>query len=171
MLGLAKAAAVNPRIDLRLYGGKPDWSNQDLAWAQKNSTYRGLLSNEEFRRELLEADVLIAAMTSASELEIMMRTSFTTKFLEYCQFAKPVIIWGPEYCEPVRVALETGAGLAVTDESPEVVIEKILGLRDPDTFQSLADGAWNAATTFFDPQKIHETFLSGIHRVIPKNIS
>jgi len=166
MLALAKVAAQNPSIDLRLFGGTPDWSAQDLDWAQKSGIYRGLLTNEEFRRELLEADVLIAAMTSAPELETMMRTSFTTKFLEYCQFAKPVIIWGPEYCEPVRVALETGAGLAVTDESPELVVEKIIGLRDPNAFQIFADGAWSAATTFFDPQPIHSTFVDAIHRVI-----
>ena len=49
-------------------------------------------------------------MSFEKEHELFMRTSFTTKFLDYVAFGKPVILWGPEYCTPVRVARDT-AGL------------------------------------------------------------
>jgi hypothetical protein len=140
-----------------------------LAWAQKSGIYRGLLTNEEFRRELLEADVLIAAMTSAPELEIMMRTSFTTKFLEYCQFAKPVIVWGPEYCEPLRVAQETGAAIPVVGSNPLNVIEALEALKDLRAYQHASDAAWRAATGTFDPEKIHKIFCDGIERAVVKS--
>ena len=53
-------------------------------------------------------------MSFEKEHELFMRTSFTTKFLDYVAFGKPVILWGPEYCTPVRVAREHGGAAVVS---------------------------------------------------------
>jgi hypothetical protein len=164
MLSLAKALQGNPNFELKLYGGKPDWSLEDLNWATQGRIYQGHLSQAEYRSELAKGDVFITAMTSVSELEIMMKTSFTTKFLEYCQFAKPVIVWGPSYCEPMRVARETATALPVVGSDPIAVLEALKTLRNPKAYQYAADNAWKAATEIFDPTSIHQIFCDGIHR-------
>ena len=48
---------------------------------------------------LASADALLSVMSFEKEHELFMRTSFTTKFLDYVAFGKPVILWGPEYCD------------------------------------------------------------------------
>lgn len=166
MLSLAKALRHNPNFELKLFGGKPDWNEKDLAWAKKTGIYGGQLSQVDYRRELAVGDVFITAMSSAPELGTMMKTSFTTKFLEYCQFAKPVIVWGPAYCEPLRIALATGAGVPVVGSSPMNVIEALEALKDSEAYRVASDAAWKAATGIFDPEKIHKVFCDGIERAV-----
>lgn len=168
VLALAKACAGSPNIELRLYGAKPDWSTEDLRWATDSGIYRGQLSPADYRKELQSGDVFLSVMSAAPEVRTMMETSFTTKFLEYCQFARPVIVWGPEYCEPVRVAKSTGAGLAVTEEDPSFVIAALDRLRSDGVYQGRSEGAWNAATTIFDPESIHNVFRVGIQRALER---
>ena len=61
-------------------------------------------------------------MSFEKEHELFMRTSFTTKFLDYVSFGKPVILWGPEYCTPVRVAREHGGAAVVTVSDATAVV-------------------------------------------------
>ncbi len=75
-------------------------------------------SNEEAAEVLASADALLSVMSFEKEHELFMRTSFTTKFLDYVAFGKPVILWGPEYCTPVRVARERGGAAVVTTDDP-----------------------------------------------------
>jgi hypothetical protein len=164
MLSLAKALQGNPNFELKLYGGKPDWSKKDLDWVKDAGIYGGHLTQAEYREELAVGDIFITAMTSSPELEIMMKTSFTTKFLEYCQFAKPVIVWGPPYCEPLRVASDTGAGVPVVGNDPMAVIAALERLRDSEAYCKAANAAWEAATGIFDPDTIHQVFCDGIQR-------
>ena len=164
MLSLAKAIQSQPRYELRLYGGKPDWRQEDLKWAIQKGIYRGHLAQADYREELAKGDVYITAMTSAKELEVMMKTSFTTKFLEYCQFAKPVVIWGPPYCEPLRVAKVSNAGVPVVGTDPIAVISALEQLRVPETYRIAANAAWEAAIGIFDPATIHQVFCDGIQR-------
>ena len=168
MLSLAKALQYQPNLELKLFGGKPDWSEIDLSWALSAGVYCGQLTPADFRKELSAGDVFITAMSDCRELETMMKTSFTTKFLEYCQFAKPVIVWGPEYCQPIQVAKTKGVGLPVTSMNPGSVIEALKELQNPDNYQSYADAAWRAATSFFDPESIHNIFKDGIQRVMDR---
>jgi hypothetical protein len=166
LLALAKALESIQGIELLLFGWRPDWHPDDLNWAIKNEIYGGQLNPELYRKELANADIFLTVMSNDPEVEIMMRTSFTTKFVEYCQFAKPVIVWGPEYCEPVRVARLEGCGLTVVESEPLAVLEALKNLTKPEIYQKFSDGAWRAATTFFDPESIHEVFCQGIQRII-----
>jgi len=61
-------------------------------------------------------------MSFEEEHELFMRTSFTTKFLDYVAFGKPVILWGPEYCTPVRVARKHGGTAVVSTDQAEAVV-------------------------------------------------
>jgi glycosyltransferase involved in cell wall biosynthesis len=168
MLALAKALESIPDFELRLFGGRPDWDPKDLQWAVEKGIYGGGLTQEEYRKELSWGDIFITAMSNDPEVEIMMRTSFTTKFLEYCQFAKPVIVWGPEYCEPVRVARKEGCGLPVVGCDPFSVIEALKTLKNPKTYRKFSEAAWCAATSFFDPETIQKIFQDGVQRALSK---
>ncbi len=164
LLSLARLLEGKRGFELHLYGSRPGWSARDLRWAEQTGVYKGALPPEKFREELSRADAFITVMSHAPEMEIMARTSFTTKFLEYCQFAKPVVVWGPDYCQPVRVARETGAGLAVTGQDPAEVLAALGHLREASVYQTYADNAWRAATTIFDPAAMQKIFREGIAR-------
>lgn len=175
VLRLAKAVASRPWIRLEVYGPHPDWTPNDLAWMKANGIYRGLLPYPELKLKLQAADICLVVMSFRRELELMMRTSFTTKFLEYVQFAKPVVIWGPEYCQPVHIARKTGAGLPVETDEVESVINALENLRSPHRWSELAHGAWAAANGIFSHELIHQTFrqaiLGAVRTVDPERLS
>jgi hypothetical protein len=171
VLRLAKALAGQSWIKFEVYGPHPDWPEKELAWMKSEGIYRGLLPYVELKTRLCDADVCLVVMSFGSELELMMRTSFTTKFLEYVQFAKPVVVWGPEYCQPVRVARETGAGLAVETDEVEVVVKVLESLRSPERWLELAKGAWSAANGIFSHERIHDMFRESIFHALDDSTS
>jgi hypothetical protein len=168
VLRLAKALAGLPWIKFEVYGPPPDWPEPDFNWMRAEGIYRGLLPYAELKSRLRAADVCLTVMSFGRELELMMRTSFTTKFLEYVQFAKPVVVWGPEYCQPVRVARETGAGMSVETDEVAAVVGALQALRNPEPWQKQARGAWSAAQGIFDHGEIHKTLVNAIKGALDK---
>jgi glycosyltransferase involved in cell wall biosynthesis len=165
VLRLAKALADLPWIKFEVYGPHPDWPEYDLAWMKSEGIYQGLLPYAELKTRLRDADACLVVMSFGRELELMMQTSFTTKFLEYVQFAKPVVVWGPEYCQPVRVARETGAGLPVEKDDVEAVVKALESLRST-RWLELAQGAWSAANGIFSHERIHDVFCNSIRAAL-----
>jgi hypothetical protein len=100
----------------------------------------------------------------------MSRVSFTTKFLEYTQYGRPVVVWGPPYCQPVLVAKKTVAGLPVESSDPAAVISALERLTTESEYKRLAEGAIRAAETFFAPDYIHKVFKDSIFRIINQKI-
>jgi hypothetical protein len=90
-----------------------------------------------------------------------MRTSFTTKFLDYVSFGKPVILWGPEYCTPVHVARKHGGAIVVSHSEPDAVISVCRQIaRDAALSEKLSKAALQLHQTLFNPERLQETFVS-----------
>lgn len=162
ILRLARATAGLPSLRLELYGPQPDWPAHELAWAKSCDVYRGLLPFAELKKRLREADVGLVVMSFSRELEMMMRTSFTTKFLDYTQTGKPVLVWGPSYAQPVRVVKETGSGAAVERDDLPAVIQALERLRERSVWEPAARASWALAHTLFDADSIHRVFTEAI---------
>lgn len=166
VLRLAKLLRGRPGFEFHVYGPHPDWVSADLAQLKADGVYRGLVSHEALKGKLQEADICLVVMSFEERLKVMMRTSFTTKFLEYCQYAKPVVVWGPEYCQPVKVAEAHGAGVAVTEDSEEAVFKAVVSLQNPGQWEKFAQGAWTAAEEIFNPERIQSVFCESIYRTL-----
>jgi hypothetical protein len=166
VLELARALRGRREIVFQVYGPAPDWPASDRTWMEAEGVYRGLLSYEALRQHLLDADVFLTVMSFDPALEVMMRTSFTTKFLEYCQYGKPVVVWGPDYCQPVQVAKHEGAGLPVTVADPAGVVQALETLHQADRWRQLAEGSWRAATGIFDHENIHAGFKEAVMELL-----
>ena len=112
-------------LEIIVVGPNADWPKQLLERARANGTYLGFKPPEEAAEVLASADALLSVMSFEKEHELFMRTSFTTKFLDYVSFGKPVILWGPEYCTPVRVARENGGAVVVNEDDPEQMVSAL----------------------------------------------
>jgi hypothetical protein len=106
-------------------------------------------------------------MSFDREHELFMRTSFTTKFLDYVSFGKPVILWGPQYCTPVRVAREHGGAAVVTTNDPRAVVslcQKIAG--DTELNEKLSKQALQLHQTLFNPDRLQQIFVQKITELV-----
>src|ERR1700751_5196509 len=104
-------------------------------------------------------------MSFEKEHELFMRTSFTTKFLDYVAFGKPVILWGPDYCTPFRVAHKHGGAVAVNNRDARATVSacrEIAG--DAALRERLARQATGLHQTLFNPDRLQEIFVSEIEK-------
>jgi hypothetical protein len=154
-------------LEIIVVGPNADWPKQLLERARANGTYLGFKPPEEAAEVLASADALLSVMSFEKEHELFMRTSFTTKFLDYVSFGKPVILWGPEYCTPVRVAREHGGAAVVSAADPTAVVclcHKIT--RDTELNEKLSKQALQLHRTLFNPDRLQDVFVQKITQLI-----
>ena len=119
---------------------------------------------------LAGADALLVVMSFEREHELFMRTSFTTKFLDYSAFAKPVILWGPDYCTPSRLAKREDAALVVETESPAGVIAATKKLMDePSEIERLSAASLRLNQTVFSPDRLQGIFVREIEKLAKRS--
>ena len=160
---------VEATSDLKIVvvGPNADWPKELLDRARARGTYIGFKPPEEAAEALASADALLVVMSFEKEHEVFMRTSFTTKFLDYVAFGKPVILWGPEYCEPVRVSRKHGGAAVVTTDDAGAVISlcrQIAG--DTALKEELSKQALRLHRTLFNPDRLQAIFVGEIENLV-----
>jgi len=163
---IEKIEATND-LEIIVVGPNADWPKPLLERARTKGIYLGFKPPEEAAAVMTSADALLVVMSFEKEHEAFMRTSFTTKFLDYVAFGKPVILWGPEYCGPVRVARKYGGGAVVATDQAEAVVSVCRQLaEDPALNKKLSKQALQLHQTLFNPDRLQEIFLSQIERLV-----
>ena len=169
LLELARLIRSRNDLSLEVYGPNPACDKTAAADLAKLGVYKGLLPYEELKIKLRAADVLLSIMAFEGASKTWMSTSFTTKILDYVQCGKPVVIWGPEYTSPVRVARETQFAIAVDERNPESVVNAVVALKDKDLWSQYAKKAWESALGMFNHEVIHNGFRGEILRLLGQN--
>jgi hypothetical protein len=158
-------------LEIIVVGPGADWPKQLLQRARTAGIYLGFKPPEEAAAVLAGADALLVVMSFEKEYEVFMRTSFTTKFLDYVAFGKPVILWGPEYCAPVRVARNhRGAAVVSSSEAGAVIslCRQIAG--DAALNTKLSKEALQLHQTLFNPDRLQEIFVGEIEKLVRNRV-
>jgi glycosyltransferase involved in cell wall biosynthesis len=154
-------------LEIIVVGPNADWPKQLLERARASGTYLGFKPPEEAAEVLASADALLSVMSFEREHELFMRTSFTTKFLDYVAFEKPVILWGPEYCTPVRVVREHGGAAVVTTDDPGAVVSLCREFAaDAALNEKLSKEALQLHQTMFNPDRLQAIFVGEIEKLV-----
>jgi hypothetical protein len=153
-------------LEIIVVGPNADWPVELLERAKAKGFYLGFKSPEQGDQVMARADALLVVMSFEKEHELFMRTSFTTKFLDYVAFGKPVILWGPEYCSPVRVARKHGGAAVVSTNEPGAVVSlcrQIAG--DAALNEKLSNEALRLHQTVFSPDRLQAIFVDEIEKL------
>jgi glycosyltransferase involved in cell wall biosynthesis len=160
MLGEAlKALEGNEHVELVVRGARPKWSADFAAEMKRQGKWLDFAPRGELEAWLESADAFLVPMVFDPSMRRRMETSFPSKLMEFAQFGKPLVVWGPGYCSAAEWASRTDAALCVTDPSPAVlmgVLEKLAG--DNELQRRYAAKAADAAATEFDREKIQQFF-------------
>lgn len=158
-----------PDVEIIVVGPNADWPKPILDRAKARGVYLGFKPPEEAAAVLAGADALLVVMSFEKEHELFMRTSFTTKFLDYSAFGKPIIVWGPEYCTPVQLTKNNGGAAVVTAPDPERILEICRRLATNVAYrQELAAEAKRLHDTLFDPDRLQGIFVREIQKITEK---
>jgi hypothetical protein len=163
---IGKIEATND-LEIIVVGPNADWPAELLQSAKAKGIYLGFKAPEEAAGVLAGADALLVVMSFEKEHELFMRTSFTTKFLDYVAFGEPVILWGPEYCEPVRVARKHGGAAVITTDDADAVISlcrQVAG--DTALKEKLSKEALQLHQTLFNPDRLQAIFVGELEKLV-----
>jgi glycosyltransferase involved in cell wall biosynthesis len=167
LCSLVEKIEATTDLEIIVIGPNADWPKQILERARASGTYLGFKPPEEAAAVLASADALLVVMSFEKEHELFMRTSFTTKFLDYVAFGKPVILWGPEYCTPVRVARRHGGAAVVsTDDAAAVVTLCRQIASDTALNEKLSKKALRMHRTLFNPDRLQDAFVGEIEKLV-----
>jgi hypothetical protein len=154
-------------LEIIVVGPNADWPVEILERAKANRIYVGFKSPQEAAGVMASADALLVVMSFEKEHELFMRTSFTTKFLDYVAFGKPVILWGPEYCTPVRVARKHGGAAVVYTAEVGAVVSLCRQIAaDAALTEKLSNEALHLHQTLFNPDRLQSIFVREIEKVV-----
>jgi len=163
---LIKKISGTADLEFIVVGPNADWPAKLLEDAKAKGIYLGFMAPEEAAKVLSGADALLVAMSFEKEHEMFMRTSFTTKFLDYCSFNKPIILWGPKYCAPWRVAKREGGALTVAEPSADAVVTAMRQLIENVALRTcLIDGARRLSVEGFNPDRLQGVLVSEIEKL------
>jgi len=154
-------------LAITVIGPKAGWPQKISDLAIEKGIYLGFKPPEEAASYLASADALLVVMSFEEEYELFMRTSFTTKFLDYVAYGKPVILWGPDYCTPSRVAEAHSGALPVTTENPDAIVAACRRLAaDPKLYTELSHGARRMHENLFNPDRLQGIFVSEMEKLV-----
>jgi glycosyltransferase involved in cell wall biosynthesis len=154
-------------LELIIVGPTGDWPAEELAMAKQEGSCLGFMPPEDAAQVLAGADALLVVMSFEPEQELFMRTSFTTKFLDYAAFHKPIILWGPDYCTPMRVAKREEAALIVDQAEASLVVTAVSGLaKCPQELARYSAAARHMHQTLFNPDRLQDVFVNQIEGLV-----
>jgi len=138
----------------------------DKRSAKKAGVTLGFMPPEKAAEVIAGADALLVVMSFEKEHELFMRTSFTTKWLDYAAFGKPVILWGPPYCTPSKLARREDAALVIEDPVAAGVATAALRLQQsPLELDRLSSASRRLNEGVFDPVRLQNIFVTAIEGV------
>jgi glycosyltransferase involved in cell wall biosynthesis len=163
---LIKKMELLSDMEIIVVGPNADWPADILQRAKARGIYLGFKPPEEAAAVLAGADALLVVMSFEPEHRRFMETSFTTKFLDYTAFGKPIILWGPEYCTPVRVARRDGGALVVDTPEPDKVLAACRKIAaEPKTREGLSNQAKYLHDGLFSPERLQGVFETQIKKL------
>jgi len=153
-------------LQMRMVGRSPDWPLAQTQAFLEAGIYGGFLSRDALQQELEIADALLVVMSFEPHHDRRTKTSFPSKILEYCQFCKPLIIWGPAHCTAVQWGYQQDAAWVITNPNPEEALRSIQQLAaDPEAQKQLGNRAKTLATTLFNPADIQQKFMDALRHL------
>jgi glycosyltransferase involved in cell wall biosynthesis len=167
MLGVALKESLNhPEIQFQVRGANPNWTDDFKHEMRTNGQWLQFAPRRELMEWLASAHAFLIPMVFEPEMRRRMETSFPSKLIEFVQFGKPLIIWGPEYCSAVKWARKDNCALCVTDPDPKVLLRELEKLTSSQKeYQRLSSAAREAAETDFSHDRIQAQFMEALRGI------
>lgn len=166
MLGNALREFLGHKVlRLEVRGDNPRWNSDFKQQMKAEGYWKPFVPRQELDDWLCEADAFLIPMVFNAALHRRMETSFPSKLVEFAQWGKPLVVWGPEYCSAVKWARRGDLALCVTDPDPVVLRRALEALaHSPGERERLSASAQHVARTEFDPDKIQNQFLEALRQ-------
>jgi glycosyltransferase involved in cell wall biosynthesis len=144
-------------IQLQVRGSNPNWPENAKKEMRDAGLWLEFAPRLELDSWLQSADAFLVPMVFEEKYRRRMETSFPSKLIEFAQFGKPLIVWGPEYCSALRWARWAKMPSPVADPAPEALVNSIQKFSE--AYPRLIGNSFYTLGNEFNPLKIQMQFL------------
>lgn len=156
----------NSQIQLEIYPAGIDWSEKDIETAKKHHVLQDFTPFEELKKRLIEADGFLTVMSFEKLEKPFVQTSFTTKWLDYAPYGKPIFVWGPEYSSAVKFAKKYDCGIIISSDSSKEVFNQFTATSSNlETIVHYGIQARKVSDEVLNPENIHKLFVDEINKL------
>jgi hypothetical protein len=167
LLEFARLVKNSSEIHLKIFPVGKGWGDEDINEMRQAGIYRSFMPFAELRKEFASCDAFLTVMSFENEEEPFVRTSFTTKWLDYAPFGKPIFVWGPKYSSGVLFANKYQCGAIATHPSASALVKMISDtVNDPQRWLELGKKAREAADTVLNPERIHNVMVTQVSKLL-----
>ena len=136
----------HPTIHFQVRGSNPNWPEEVKKEMIDAGLWLDFAPRAELDAWLQSADAFLIPMVFDKKYRRRMETSFPSKLIEFAQFGKPLIIWGPEYCSAVQWGRKANRALCISDENPNRLRDNVEWMtKSQKTIEDLVRGIQSAA--------------------------
>jgi glycosyltransferase involved in cell wall biosynthesis len=166
MLGDALEATLGePGLLLQVRGSNPQWPAKTRDRMKENGCWLEFAPRAELDAWLRSADAFLIPMVFEPAMRRRMQTSFPSKLIEFSQFGKPLVIWGPDDCSAIRWGRQNNRAICVTDPDPVAIVGAFRRLAESTSEQLYYSNATvEVARGEFNPARIQEQFVRALSR-------
>ncbi len=166
LLEFARVVKDSLEINLKIFPVGKGWSDEDIQEMTNAGIYQSFLPFEALKKEFEKADAFLTVMSFEKPEEPFVRTSFTTKWLDYAPYGKPIFVWGPDYSSGAIFASKYDCGIVVDRNKANDLRTAILDLAgQPKTWLEYGRNAKKASDTVLNPENIHGLLVREIHKL------
>jgi glycosyltransferase involved in cell wall biosynthesis len=159
LLGALREFKDHPTIQLQVRGSNPDWSEDTKKEMRDAGLWLEFAPRDELDSWLQSADAFLIPMVFEEKYRRRMETSFPSKLIEFAQFGKPLVVWGPEYCSAVKWGRQHNRAFCITQIEAFILrkhIESILGSRK--ILKDFTQGLQNVVKEGLNQSNIQKSF-------------
>jgi hypothetical protein len=150
---------LEERVNIEIRGNATTWPKEDVDFYAATGSLLPFAPRQQLEEWLSTADIYLVCMSFNPCLRVRMETSFPSKMVEYAQYRKPIVIWGPEYCSAVKWGQAGNKAICVTDACPRSLVRRMRGVADSShQYNQYSESASLAARTEFSPTVIQAQF-------------
>lgn len=149
-------------ITLTIFTGNCDWPREVQDQARTNGILKDFIRNDELLLELKKYDAFLVVM-GGEQKEIVRKTSFPCKTVDYLQSGRPIVAWGPSDSSVCQFIHENDCGLLVHDNDPTILIQKVISFMDsPERQEEVIANAGRIYDDLLSPEIVQEVFVRAI---------
>ena len=156
----------HPTIQLQVRGSNPNWPDQVKKEMRDAELWLDFAPRSELDTWLKSADAFLVPMVFEEKYRRRMETSFPSKLIEFLQFGKPLIVWGPEYCSAIKFSEEIDCCFCMTRCQPQELRRQLeVFFQMPHPKKKCAPSSLSASAKECNPSLIQKSFQSFLKKL------
>ncbi len=156
LLPLARELDNNSQFRLKIFTAGNDWPKEDQDYFRAKGVLLEFRPFEELKSEFQTATAFLTVMSFEESERDFVRTSFTTKWLDYAPFGKPVFAWAPDYSSASIFARKYDCGVVLdVKDTSEVQSFLLHYLANAEKCHKFGEASLRIAQTVLHADKIH----------------